>query len=150
MYGNTSGVSETIPVGALDSLNSALKDLSGRVSGLEKDRRPSIGNTDNILPEIERATLLTERLDRDVQAIQREMDELRKQVQTLSVKLGGGERGGDSPKEGRKECANADLAVLDSNQVCVSCRSRGVSWKPPLDPPHAEVANYRLTFSPWR
>lgn len=118
---DTCDTSGTVSVKTLDSLKSVLNDLFGRVTGLEKER--SSGNNESeILPQIERATLLTERLDRDVQALQQGVDDLRLQMEALAVKVERGGGGGGGTDGGySEECANTELTVLDCNQVSSYC-----------------------------
>lgn len=120
---DTRDLSRTVSTKALDTMQSALSDLSTRVKGLEK--QSSVGNNgaelSDVLSRLERESSLTERLDRDVQSLKEGMVEIRERLETLAGQVGkggsdGGGKGGGTEGYGG-ESGNSELAVLDGGQV---------------------------------
>lgn len=107
---------DTCSASGIEALTSALNDLLGRVKSLEKDKSSGNPGLSEVLPQVERARLLTERLDREVQEMKQGLGNLRVQVEALALGVGSGERGRGGGEDG-KACANAELVVLDCNQA---------------------------------
>lgn len=108
---NTHDLSGTVK--ALDSFETALNALSTRVIGLERKGFTNSNASTDVLSRIEKTVSLTEKLDRDMETMQQQMQEVKEQVKAL--RMGNGERQGTEGD--KKECRKSELEVLDINQV---------------------------------
>lgn len=121
----------TVPMEAVESLQSALDELSAKVNGLERKR--SLGgsgtNLTEVLPRLEKAVSATERLERNVKSLQQELAEVRERMEAIAGQVER-DRGGGSNKTGKDNGGevgevgedgegnkNPELAVLDCGEV---------------------------------